>query len=111
MTTGDVGCSRRPRIQSFVRQPSQTFRSRAFTSSGETVEATKLNWPSGQTNLQNEACLKKESTRSAPAKYATTSHAVQKGEPHRSNSSYANSTPTKSASESHLLRKARGQLR
>jgi hypothetical protein len=29
-----------------------------FISSGETVEETKLNWPSGQTNLQNVACLK-----------------------------------------------------
>ena len=42
--------------------------SRTFTSKGESVEATKLNCPMGQTNLQNDACLKRPSTTSTARK-------------------------------------------
>ena len=60
---------------------------RTLTSSGETREATKLNWPIGQTYLQNDACLKVQSTSTAAPKYPTTSQAVHHGEPQRLNSS------------------------
>src|SRR6266540_461047 len=87
ITTSSGPGSRRPRIQSLVRQLVQTSLSRILTSSGESVEATKLNCPMGQTNLQNEACLKKPSTTSAPRKYAMISDAVHHGADHKSKSS------------------------
>src|ERR1700685_1425139 len=86
VTRSETG-SRRPRMQSFVWQRVQTSCSRTFTSNGESVEATKLNCPMGQTNLQNEACLKSPSTTSTVRKYATISHAVHQGDDQRSNNS------------------------
>src|SRR5580698_7263318 len=76
VTRSETG-SRLPRMQSLVWQLVHTSWSRTFTSSGESVEATKLNCPIGQTNLQNEACLKNPSTATATAKYPTASAAVQ----------------------------------
>src|SRR6185369_7907396 len=96
---------------SFVAQPVQTCVSRTETSSGEAVAATKLNWPIGQTNLQNVACLKIESITSAPAKYVMISHAVHQGDAHRSSHSYTKSIATNNPIDSHLLRRARGQFR
>jgi hypothetical protein len=60
--------SRCPVMQSRVSQRAQTSGSATFTSRGERVEATKLNWPMGQTHLQNEAFLNRPSTASAPPK-------------------------------------------
>src|SRR5580700_1910764 len=87
ITTNSGPGARLPRMQSFVPQSSQTSRSRTFTSSGEIVEATKLNCPIGQTNLQNDACLNTPSTTSTVRKYTTISQAVHQGEDHRLNSS------------------------
>ncbi len=67
-TTSRSSGSRVPTMQSRVVQLAQTSVSRTFTSSGERVEATKLNWPIGQTHLQNEAFLKTPSTTRAAAK-------------------------------------------
>ena len=66
-TEGSAG-SRAPLMQSCVVHVTQASASRTRTSRGETVEATKLNWPSGQTHLQNEASLNTESTARAVAK-------------------------------------------
>src|SRR5580658_5864140 len=96
-------------MQSFVAQRSQTACSRTFTSSGESVEAMKLNCPMGQTNLQNAACLKSPSITSTAAKYASTSAAVHHGEDHKSKSSYKKRMAMKRATEIHLLRRALGQ--
>src|SRR5262249_4908730 len=87
-----------------------TPRSRTCTSSGESVDAMKLNCPIGQTNLQNEACLNTPSTTSTAAKYPTISQAVHHGDAHKSNSSYTNKTPANSATAIHLFRNACGQL-
>src|ERR1700723_1639786 len=87
ITTRSETGARLPRMQSFVWHFVQTSWSHTFTSKGERVEATKLNCPIGQTNLQNEACLKNPSTTSTQRKYATISHAVHHGEDHRSNNS------------------------
>ena len=55
-------------MQSFVSHRTQRSASRTRTSSGETVEAAKLNWPMGQTHFQKGAFLKVESTITAPPK-------------------------------------------
>ena len=55
-------------MQSRVVQVAQTSVSRTCTSSGDSVEATKLNWPIGQTHLQNDAFLKTPSTARAATK-------------------------------------------
>src|ERR1700728_3376869 len=108
VTRAEIG-SRRPRMQSLVWQRVQTACSRTFTSSGESVEATKLNCPMGQTNLQNAACLNNASTASATAKYPTASAAVQYGDDHRSNNSYTKRIATNRPTEIHLFRSACGQ--
>ncbi len=63
-----VPACRVPVMQSSVSQVAQTSVSRTVTSSGERVEAMKLNWPMGQTHLQNEAFLNRPSTARAPPK-------------------------------------------
>src|SRR5271165_473202 len=103
--------SRAPRMQSLVWHETQTFASRTWTSRGESVEAMKLNWPIGQTNLQNEACLKTPSTTRTARKYARISQAVHHGDDQRSNSSYVKRMSTKRATAIHLLRSHWGQLR
>jgi hypothetical protein len=54
-TTAGASGARRLLRQSNVRHLAQTSASFARISSGDSVEATKLNWPTGQTCLQNEA--------------------------------------------------------
>ena len=61
-SAGGVG-SRRPAMQSAVRQRRGTSTaSRTRISSGDTVDARKLNWPTGQRCLQNVAPLNTRST-------------------------------------------------
>ena len=60
--------ARRPFRQSNVWQLSHVARSFGWISSGDSVEARKLNWPTGQTCLQNDAPLNSVSTTIAPAK-------------------------------------------
>ena len=67
-TTAGASGARRPFRQSNVRHEAQTAWSFDRISSGDSVEATKLNWPTGQTCLQNEAPLNSVSTTIAPAK-------------------------------------------
>src|SRR5690606_36165409 len=43
----------RPRTQSCVRQVAHALGLRTCTPPGETSDCTKLNWPTGQTYLQN----------------------------------------------------------
>src|SRR5919106_1419819 len=90
-------------MQSFVAQAVQTSVSRTATSSGEAVEATKLNCPMGQTNLQNVACLNTESISSAPAKKTMINHAVHHGDAQRSNHSYTKRTVMNKLTDSHLF--------
>src|SRR5579871_538799 len=105
-----MGSERFPLMQSLVAHFSQIARSFAFTSRGERVDATKLNCPIGQTNLQNAACLKSASTASAATKYPSASVAVQYGEDHKSNNSYTNRIAIRSNTEIHLFRSACGQF-
>ena len=62
------GMPSRPRMQSLVRHDAQTAGSRTLTSSGETSDCTKLNWPIGQTYLQKEAPRKRPSMTKAATK-------------------------------------------
>ena len=57
-----------PLMQSLVRQAVQVWGSRTRTSSGETSEVTKLNWPMGQTYLQKGAPRNRLSISNTPAK-------------------------------------------
>ena len=74
-------------MQSTVRHVWHVDASRTLSSSGDIVEAMKLNWPIGQKYLQKLAPLKVRSTTSAEAKYASTRYAVARGSAQRSNSS------------------------
>ncbi len=100
-----------PAMQSRVEQVPQVASERGATSTGDSSDDTKLNCPSGHTYLQNEASRKTESTANAVAKYASSSTAVRMGEFHRASPSYAQKNRTTSATGSHLLRSARGQIR
>ena len=62
------GMPSRPRMQSFVRHDAQTAGSRTLTSSGETSDCTKLNWPIGQRYLQKEAPRNRPSMTKAATK-------------------------------------------
>ena len=62
------GVRARPLMQSTVLQPWHTPSSRTPISSGDSVDAMKLNWPTGQTNLQNDAPVNVRSTSSATPK-------------------------------------------
>ena len=86
-TTWGASGARRPLMQSAVRHVRQVPVSFTRSSSGDIVEAMKLNWPIGQRYLQKEAPVKTVSTTSAEAKYARTRYAVAPGSAHRSNSS------------------------
>ena len=66
-TSGACG-ARRPLMQSAVRHAGTSPVSRTRSSSGDIVEATKLNWPIGQSYLQNVAPVKTVSTTSAATK-------------------------------------------
>ena len=57
-----------PRMQSNVLHVRQVPASRTWTSVGDNVEARKLNWPTGQTYLQNDAPLNVRSIASAAPK-------------------------------------------
>ena len=59
---------RRPLMQSAVRQARQVSLALTRNSSGDIVEATKLNWPIGQRYLQNVAPVNTRSIASAAAK-------------------------------------------
>ena len=74
-------------MQSTVLQVPHVDASRTLNSSGDIVEAMKLNWPIGQTYLQKLAPVKIRSTTSAETKYASTRYAVARGSAQRSNSS------------------------
>ena len=60
--------SGRPLMQSNVRHVLHVSGWRTRSSSGDTVEATKLNWPMGHKYLQNVAPVKTRSTDSAATK-------------------------------------------
>ena len=57
-------------MQSTVVHPRHTASSRTPISSGDSVDAMKLNWPTGQTNLQNVAPVNVRSTSSATREIA-----------------------------------------
>src|SRR4029077_9760117 len=79
------GTTAPPRMHSLVRHEAQTAGSRTLTSSGETSDCTKLNWPIGQTYLQKAASVKKLSTTNAATKYPMAIQAVIHGLFHSEN--------------------------
>ena len=61
--------------------------SRTLTSSGETSDCTKLNWPIGQTYLQNDAAAKQAVDREGRDEIADAIQAVHHGLSQRANAS------------------------
>src|SRR5262245_53723042 len=96
-------------MQSLVLQLVQTSGSRTLTSQGDASDCTKLNWPTGQTYLQNEAPLKTLSMATGAVKYPMASHAVHQGLSHKANASYDQRNITNNSTAGHLLRNQRGQ--
>jgi len=80
-------CRSLPLMQSTVRHEWHTSPLRTRSSNGDMVDATKLNWPIGQTYLQKLAPVNIMSTTIADAKYARTRYAVARGSAHSPNSS------------------------
>ena len=96
-------------MQSNVSQVRHTSISFTFTSSGESVDAVKLNWPIGQTYLQKGACLKVASTTRAAAKNPTMSQAVAAGQRPQIQELVGEEHEDEEPIASHLPRRRRGQ--
>ena len=67
-TRDGTASSRRPLMQSTVRHVLHVSGCRTCSSSGDIVDATKLNWPMGQRYLQKVAPVNRRSIASAAAK-------------------------------------------
>ena len=81
------GMPSRPRMQSLVRHDAQTAGSRTLTSSGETSDCTKLNWPIGTEVFAEGGAAEEAVDDEGRREIARASHAVHHGLSHRANAS------------------------